>query len=130
MMTTILLQGWIQRSFIILFTLSAIGVRVTMQDDSRLSLLYSLITFISFIIFLMVAMRLPQFTHSSMAKLLPNYQQKLKRSLTIVWIISLLPSLLVLPDVEIWLGFISVLVLFAIVFVAMIYKPIYQVFFG
>jgi len=129
MMTKILLHGWVQRSFIILFTLIAIGVRVTMQDDSRLGLLYSLIALISFFISLTVASRLPQFTHSSMAKLFPNYQQKLKRSIIIVWMISLLPSLLVLPDVEIWLGLISVLVLLAIIFVAMIYKPIYQIFF-
>lgn len=129
MMTKILLHGWVQRSFIIFFTLIAIGVKVSMQEDSRLGLLYSLVVFISFFIFWIVATRLPQFTHNSMSKLLPNYQQRLKRSIIFVWFISLLPSVLVLPDVEIWLGFISVLVLLAIIFVAMIYKPMFQIFF-
>ena len=129
MMTKILLQGWIQRSFIIIFTLVAIGVRISMEDDSRLGLLYSLIAFTSFFIFFITATRLPQFTHSSMAKLLPNYHRKLKHSIITVWLISLLPSLLVLPDVQVWLGFISILILMAIMFVSMIYKPIFQTIF-
>jgi hypothetical protein len=129
MMISTLLHGWVQRAFVVLFTLTAIGVRVSLHDEARLHLLYSLVAFLSFFVFLMVATRLPLLTHSSMAMLLPSYQQKLKHSLIVVWIAALLPVLLVLPDIALGLGFASVLILMAIVFVAMIYKPIFQVFF-
>jgi len=129
MMTSILLHGWIQRSFIFIFVLISIGVRISMDDESRLGLLYSLVVFVSFFVFLVVGTRLPQLTHSSMAKLLPNYQQKLKSYIIGIWLVSLSPSVLILPDVEIWLGVVSVLILMAILFVAMIYRPIFQAFF-
>jgi len=129
MIISTLLSGWIHRSFLILFVVIAIGVRFVMYAEPRLHLLYTLIAFISFIMYLMVATRLPLLTHNSMATLLPNYQQKLKHALIIVWIVGLLPSLLVLPDIIIGLGFVSVLILMAIVLVAMIYRPIFQIFF-
>ncbi len=129
MMISTLLSGWIHRSFLAIFVIIAVGVRFFMHEEPKVHLLYTLIAFISFIMFLMVATRLPLLTHSSMARLLPHYQQKLKNSLIIIWIVALLPSLLVLPDIVMGLGFVSVLILMAIIFVAMIYKPIFQVFF-
>ena len=126
MMIKILLHGWLQRSFFGIFTLAAIGVRITMQEESQLDLLYALVVFVSFFIILTMTTRLPQFTHSNMAKLLPNYQQRLKQAIITIWVISLLPSLLVLPDIVMLLGLISVMTLLAIIFVAMIYQPIFQ----
>ena len=121
MIIKILLHGWLQRSFFGIFTLCAIAVKITMQEKSQLDLLYALIAFVSFFIIMTMTTRLPQFTHTSMAKLLPNYQQHLKQAVIKVWLISILPCLLVLPDMAMWLGLVSVLTLFAIIFVAMIY---------
>ena len=129
MIIKILLHGWLQRSFFGIFTLCAIAVKITMQEKSQLDLLYALIAFVSFFIIMTMTTRLPQFTHTSMAKLLPNYQQHLKQAVIKVWLISILPCLLVLPDMAMWLGLVSVLTLFAIIFVAMIYQPIMQIFF-
>jgi hypothetical protein len=103
-------------------------MRFTMQDETREDLLFSLIAISNFLLYLMVAMRLPLLTHSNMAVLLPNFPQKLKQVLLVIFVISLLPTLLVLPDVVTWLAFISISILATLVFVAMIYKPIYQIF--
>ena len=129
MMISTLLNGWIQRSFITFLLLVAISVRIFMYEESSINLLYALLAFISFFIFLIAATRLPLLTHSSMAILLPNYKQKLKRALIFVWLVGLSPTLLVLPDIVIGAGILSLLILMAIAFVAMIYKPILQMFF-
>lgn len=129
MMISTLFHGWILRSFVAIFMLIAIGVRLFMREDTPLPLLYTVISFTSFLIFLMVATRLPLLTHSSMARLMPHYQQKLKHALIVVWSIGLVPTLLVLPDITISLGLVSILILVAITFVAMIYRPIFQILF-
>jgi len=126
MIISTLLHGWVQRSFIFILMLVAIAVKF---EGMKVDLLYTLVAFISLTMFLMVATRLPLLTHSSMAKLLPDYHRKLKQSLIIIMIMGLLPTLLILPDVVLWLGVMSVIILTAITFVAMIYRPIYQAFF-
>jgi len=127
-MKTILLHGWLVKVFIVLLWVIAIGVRITMHDDTRENLLFTLIAFSNFLLYLMVAMRLPLLTHSKMAVLLPGFSQKLKQILLVIFGVSLLPTLLVLPDVVTWLAFISISILATLVFVAMIYQPIYQIF--
>ncbi len=127
-MTTILLHGWLPRVFIVLLWALALGFRLTMNDDTREELLFTLIAFSNFLFYLMVATRLPLLTHSKMAILLPDFPQKLKRQLQILFFVSLLPTLLILPDVITWLAFISISMLATLVFVAMIYQPIYQIF--
>jgi len=128
MMNTILLHGWLVKVFIVLLWVIAIAMRFTMQDDTREGLLFSLIAISNFLLYLMVAMRLPLLTHSNMAVLLPHFPQKLKQALLVIFAISLLPTLLVLPNVVTWLAFISISILATLVFVAMIYQPIYQIF--
>ncbi len=128
-MMSILLHGWLMRSFLILLFLLAIIGRVFTDENSHWAGAAFLIVLISFLIVVVAASRLPLFTHSNMAKILPNYQRKLKQSLIIVWGISLLPTLLLLPNITLWLGLLSILMLVAITFVAMIYRPIFQVLF-
>jgi len=127
-MKTILLHGWLVKVFIVLLWGIAIAMRLTMHDDTRDNLLFTLIAFSNFLLYLMVAMRLPLLTHNKMAVLLPDYSQKLKKVLLLVFGVSLLPTLLVLPDVVTWLAFISISILAILIFVAMIYQPIYQIF--
>ena len=127
-MKTILLHGWLVKVFIVLLWIVAISLRLTMHDDTREDLLFSTIAFSNFLLYLMVAMRLPLLTHNKMAVLLPDYSQKLKKVMLLVFGVSLLPTLLVLPDVVTWLAFISISILSIVIFVAMIYQPIYQVF--
>jgi len=127
-MKTILLHGWLVKVFIVLLWAIAIAMRLTMTDDTREDLLLTIIAFSNFLLYLMVATRLPLLTHSKMAVLLPNYSQKLKGVLLLIFGVSLLPTLLVLPDVLTWLAFVSISILSTLVFVAMIYQPIYQIF--
>ncbi len=127
-MKTVLLHGWLAKVFIALLWLIAIALRFTMHDDSREDLLFTTIAFSNFLLYLMVAMRLPLLTHSKMATLLPDFSQKLKKVLLLVFGVSLLPTLLVLPDVITWLAFISISILATLIFVAMVYQPIYQIF--
>jgi hypothetical protein len=127
-MKTILLHGWLVKVFIVLLWVIAIAMRITMNDDTRENLLFAIIAFSNFLLYLMVAMRLPLLTHSKMAVLLPDFPQKLKQVLLVVFGVSLLPTLLVLPDVVTWLAFISISILSILVFVAMVYQPIYQIF--
>jgi hypothetical protein len=127
-MNNILLHGWVVKVFIAILWVTAIAMRFTMEDDSRDGLLFSLIAISNFLLYLMVAMRLPLLTHSNMAVLLPNFSKKLKQTLLLIFVVSLLPTLLVLPDIVTWLAFVSISILSILVFIAMIYKPIYQIF--
>jgi len=127
-MKIILLHGWLAKVFIALLWIIAIAMRLTMDDGTREDLLFTIIAFSNFLLYLMVAMRLPLLTHSNMAVLLPDFSQKLKQVLLVIFSVSLLPTLLVLPDVVTWLAFISISILSTLIFVAMIYQPIYQIF--
>ncbi|WP_019026294.1 hypothetical protein [Colwellia piezophila] len=127
-MTAILLHGWLAKVFIVLLWSLALVFRLTMNDDTREDILFTLITFSNFLFYLMVATRLPLLTHSKMSILLPDFSHKLKQNLQVLFIISLLPTLLILPDVVTWLAFISISMLATFVFVAMIYQPKYQIF--
>lgn len=127
-MTIILLHGWLTKLFIVLLWTIALILRITMDGDTRENLLFTLIIISNFLFYLMVAMRLPLLTHSKMAVLLPNFSQKLKQQLQLLFLLSLLPTLLVLPDFVLWLAFVSISMLATLIFVAMIYQPIYQVF--
>jgi hypothetical protein len=127
-MTNILLHGWLAKFFIVLLWLLALGLRLTMNDDTREDLLFTLIAFSNLLFYLMVATRLPLLTHSKMAILLPDFSQKLKSKLKVLFLVSLLPTLLVLPDLTLWLAFISMSIIATLIFVAMIYQPKYQVF--
>lgn len=127
-MKIILLHGWLAKVFIALLWLAAIALRLTMDDGTHEDLLLTTVAFSNFLLYLMVAMRLPLLTHSDIAVLLPDFPKKLKKVLLAVFGFSLLPTLLVLPDVVTWLAFISISILATLVFVAMIYQPIYQIF--
>ena len=127
-MTTILLHGWLAKVFIILLWVVALGLRIGMVDDTREDLLFSLIAFSNFLFYLMVATRLPLLTHSNMAVLLPHFSNKLRSVLLKLLFVSLLPTLLLLPDLQTWLAFISLSMVVTLIFVAMVYHPKYQVF--
>ncbi len=127
-MTTILLHGWLAKVFIALLWLVALGLRIGMLDDAREDLLFSLIAFSNFLFYLMVATRLPLLTHSNMAVLLPNFPNKLRSILLKLLVVSLLPTLLLLPDLQAWLAFLSLSMVVTLIFVAMVYHPKYQVF--
>jgi len=127
-MKTILLHGWLAKVFIVLLWIIALTLRVTMDDDNREGVLFSLIAFSNFLFYLMVATRLPLLTHSKMAVLLPDFPSKLRNSLITLLFISLLPTLLVLPDIVTWLAFVAISIISTLIFVAMVYQPKYQIF--
>lgn len=127
-MASILLHGWLAKVFIILLWLVGVGIRIGMVDETRENLLFTLIAFSNFMFYLMVATRLPLLTHSNMAILLPDFPKKLKSILLKLFSVSLLPTLLMLPNLQTWLAFVAISLIATIIFVAMVYDPKYQVF--
>lgn len=127
-MKTILLHGWLARVFIVLLILIGIAIRFTGSYEQREDLLFTVIAFSNLLFYLMVATRLPLLTHSKMVTLLPDFAIKLKKVLLQLFFVSLLPTLLVLPELITWLAFVSMSIIATLVFVAMMYQPKYQIF--
>ncbi len=72
----------------------------------------------------LIATRLMLLTQNDMSKVIPNYFYYLKKSLLGLLGISLLPTLMVLPNIESWLSLIAISIMLAVFMVAITYRPL------
>jgi len=123
MIINILTRGWILRVFIMLLWLIAVlGRLVTPEAKFDVIVIAVFIVFANGFLYLALSFRLIMLTHQSMSRLLPNYFSQLKVALLTIFLISLLPTLLLLPDVIAWFAVLSALVCIAVIFVTLTYK--------
>jgi len=118
----ILTKGWFVRSFILLLWLIALVVP-SFLDESDLHIVLLLIGFSNAFMYMLVAGRLPLLAHYSLNKMLPRYFSNLKQSLAIIFLVSLIPTLVLLPHFSLWLILITVCLAMAMLFTAMSYQP-------
>ncbi len=118
----ILTKGWFVRSFILLLWLIA-TVSSFLLDESKLHIALLLIGFSNAFMYMLVAGRLPLLAHYSLNKVLPRYFSNLKQSLAVIFLVSLIPTLILLPHFSQWLVLITICLAMAILFTAMTYQP-------
>lgn len=121
MIFSILTKGWILRIFIVLLWLIALLGRVFTEE--KFDFIAVFIGFANCFLYLTVSTRLVLLTHSPMAAILPDYFEQLKKSLVIVFLVSLIPTLILMPNVIMWLSLLSILITMTVVFVAITYQP-------
>ncbi|RHW75201.1 hypothetical protein [Colwellia sp. RSH04] len=128
-MKSILIHGWYARIFILVLWLVALWLRFTIDFEQKSPLLISLLGLSNLSLYLIVSMRLPLLTHSQIAAVLPGFSSQLKTALISILLISFLPTLLLLPNVMSWLGLLSIMLVSAMLMIAMVYQPKYQILF-
>ncbi|TPH14247.1 hypothetical protein [Litorilituus lipolyticus] len=128
-MKNILTYGWYARIFIIVLWFASLWFRTILDFEQKQALLVALIGLSNLTLYLIVAMRLPLLTHSQSSAVLPGFSSQLKTELLQILGISLLPTLLLLPNFWMWLGLISIMLACAMLMAAMIYLPKYQIIF-
>ena len=121
---SILTRGWIARTFILLLWLAAI-ILSFIVDSENLKAVVILLASTNGVLYLQLSSRLQSLVGSDMAKVLPNYFDQVKKSLLIILCVSLIPTLVLLPDLTQWLSLLSVLILIAVCAMALSYHPKY-----
>lgn len=121
MIFKILTKGWLLRSFIVSLWLIALIFRCFELDD-KILLIPLFIGAANGFLYLTVALRLTMLTHSSMSRVLPNYFSQLKKSLLIILGMSLIPALMLLPNIALFLSLLSVLIIMAMFLVTITYQ--------
>jgi len=92
----VLTKGWLLRVFYLLTIGLGIAVSFTIKDKTNVSIA----CFIggNFYLYLTLAYRILILSQNDFARTIPTYFDKLKRSLLVIILLSLLPSLILFPD--------------------------------
>ncbi|MGL1955956.1 MAG: hypothetical protein OCD00_01390 [Colwellia sp.] len=118
----ILTSGWILRVFILFLWLIALVARFFVDEDNII-VVGLVIVFANLLLYLTASNRLILLTRSSMSSVLPHYWGNIKKALFIMLLVSFIPATIMLPYFTLWLALLSLSMLLAIIFVAMIYQP-------
>ncbi len=118
-MINILTKGSILRTFVVLIWVAAIAFRYYVAEPQRVFGILMLIAFVNMFLYMAVISMVEQFAKNSITTLLPDYFTQLKKALISIFLVSLMPTLLLLPNLIIWLSSISISILMATIIISM-----------
>ena len=93
-------KNWLLRLFYLLAIVSGIVSSFALEDKMTVSVVFFMAG--NFYLYLTLAYRILILSQNDFAYTIPNYFEKLKKTLLIIVLVSLLPNLVILPDVQLF----------------------------
>lgn len=126
-----LTKGWFIRGFYLLVLVPVLYVRFTVGlvnvDNKQVAFVYALaLLAVNALCYVKISWQVVALTKQSLAAIIPYYHQKIKRALYQLILVSLLPALLLLPNIQLFFSLISVqLMLICLIVLCYLFPTIY-----
>lgn len=123
MISKILVRGMVLKVFIVLLWVAVTLSYFVWDKVLIVEFTVILLFIINLFLYFSVALNLLLLTKSYAAKITPGYFAQIKKSLVIIFLVSILPTLVLLSHFTLWLSLFCALLLMAMLVVAMMYHP-------